>query len=81
MMTGFLYYQMRSPSMRSEITGRAQGANPKMKKISNAAVKTLPVAVPSIETQRAIIETLGALSVETEHPPGSTSASSQRWRL
>ena len=66
MMTEFLYYQMRSPSMRKEITGRAQGANPTMKKISNGAVKTLPVAVPSIATQRAIVGTLDALSAETQ---------------
>jgi len=65
-LTEFLYYQMRSPSMRKVITGRAQGANPTMKKISNGAVKTLPVAVPSIGTQRAIVETLDALSAETQ---------------
>ena len=65
MMTEFLYYQMRSPSLRKEITGRAQGANPTMKKISNAAVKTLPIAVPSIAIQRAIVETLNTLSDET----------------
>ena len=66
MMTEFLYYQMRSPSLRKEITGRAQGANPTMKKISNGAVKTLPIAVPSIATQRAIIETLNVLTTETQ---------------
>jgi type I restriction enzyme, S subunit len=66
LVTKFLYYQMRSPSMRKEITGRAQGANPTMKKISNGAVKTLPVAVPSIATQRAIAGKLDALSAETQ---------------
>ena len=48
-LTEFLYYQLRSPSLRIEITGRAQGANPTMKKISNGAVKTLPVVVPNIQ--------------------------------
>jgi type I restriction enzyme S subunit len=67
MMTEFLYYQMRSPSLRTKITGRAQGANPTMKKISNGAVKTLPIAVPPIATQRAIVETLNALTAETRH--------------
>jgi type I restriction enzyme S subunit len=66
MMTKFLYYHMRSPSMRKEIAGRAQGANPTMKKISNGAVKTLPVAVPPMSTQRAIVETLDSLSAETQ---------------
>ena len=65
-MTEFLYYQMRSPSLRKEITGRAQGANPTMKKISNGAVQTLPIAVPSIPTQRAIVRTLNVLAEETQ---------------
>lgn len=67
MMTEFLYYQMRSPSLRREITGRAQGANPTMKKISNGAVRTLPISVPSIASQQAIVETLNALTIETQH--------------
>ncbi len=66
MITKFLYYQMRSPSMRKEITGRAQGANPTMKKISNGAVKTLPITVPSISSQQAIVEMLDSLSAETQ---------------
>ena len=67
MMTEFLYFQMRSPALRKEIMGRAQGANPTMKKISNGAVKTLPIAVPPIATQRAIVETMNALTEETQH--------------
>jgi type I restriction enzyme S subunit len=63
--TEFLYYQMRSPSLRKEITGRAQGANPTMKKISNAAVRTLPITVPPMVTQRAIVKTLDGLATET----------------
>jgi type I restriction enzyme S subunit len=66
MMTEFLYYQMRSPSLRKEITSRAQGANPTMKKISNGAVKILPIAMPSITTQRAIVKTLNGLAAETQ---------------
>ena len=54
------------PYVRREITGRAQGANPTMKKISNAAVKTRPLTVPPILTQRAIVETLKALTDETQ---------------
>jgi type I restriction enzyme S subunit len=67
MMTEFLYYQMRTPALRKEITGRAQGANPTMKKISNGAVKTLPITVPPLATQCAIVETLNALTVETQN--------------
>jgi type I restriction enzyme S subunit len=66
MMTEFLYYQMRSPALRKEIMGRAQGANPTMKKISNGAVKTLPISVPSISTQKAIVKTLDALTEDTQ---------------
>ena len=65
-LTVFLYYQLRTPVLRAEIMGRAQGANPTMKKISNGAVKTLPIAVPSIATQQTIVETLDALSEETQ---------------
>jgi type I restriction enzyme S subunit len=66
MMTEFLYYQLRSPSLRKEITGRAQGANPTMKKISNGSVRTLPIAVPPIAEQRAIVKTLNSLIVGTQ---------------
>lgn len=66
-MTEFLYYQLRTPALRKEIMGRAQGANPTMKKISNGAVKTLPITVPPIATQQAIVETLNTLTDETEH--------------
>lgn len=66
MLAEFLYYQLRSPSLRREITDRAQGANPTMKKISNRAVRTLPIALPSIDTQRSIVGTLDALLEETQ---------------
>jgi len=65
-LTEFLYYQLRTPVLRAEIMGRAQGANPTMKKISNGAVKTLPIAVPPIATQQTIVETLDVLSEETQ---------------
>jgi type I restriction enzyme S subunit len=65
-LTEFLCYQLRTSVLRKEIMGRSQGANPTMKKISNGAVKTLPIAVPSIDTQQAIVETLDALTEETQ---------------
>ena len=65
-MTEFLYYQMRAPTLRNEIIGRAHGANPTMKKISNGAVKTLPITVPPITTQRAIVDALNSLATETQ---------------
>lgn len=65
MITEFLYYQMRTPALRREIMGRAQGANPTMKKISNGAVKTLPIVVAPLTAQRVVVETLDALSAET----------------
>ena len=66
MLTEFLYFQMRTPALRKEIMGRAQGANPTMKKISNGAVKTLPIAVPPMATQQTIVETMNALTEETQ---------------
>ncbi len=66
MVTEFLYFQMRTTMLRKEIMGRAQGANPTMKKISNSAVKTLPVMVPSIATQMAIVETMNELTKEIQ---------------
>jgi type I restriction enzyme S subunit len=65
MMTEFLYYQMRTPSLRKEITSRAQGANPTMKKISKGAVQTLPIRVPSISVQKQIVTQLNSLTAET----------------
>jgi type I restriction enzyme, S subunit len=64
--TEFLYYQLRTPSLRAEITSRARGANPTMKKISNGAVQTLPIAMPPVATQQAIVEKLDALTAETQ---------------
>lgn len=66
MLTEFLYYQMRSAALRKEITRRAQGANPTMKKISNGSVKTLPINVPPMVIQHAIVETLNDLTEETQ---------------
>jgi type I restriction enzyme S subunit len=37
-----------------------------MKKISNGAVKTLPIAVPSIAVQKSIVEQLDSLTTETQ---------------
>ena len=65
-LTKFLYYQLRTPELRTEIMGRAQGANPTMKKISNGAVKTLAISVPPIATQQAIVAKLEALTEETQ---------------
>ena len=65
MMTEFLFYQMRTSSLRTEITSRAQGANPTMKKISKSAVQTLPIAMPSIATQKEIVVRLNAIFAET----------------
>ena len=65
-LTKFLYYQLRTPELRTEIMGRAQGANPTMKKISNGAVKTLPISVPPIATQQAIVAKLDSLREGTQ---------------
>ena len=65
-LTEFLYYQMQTPSLRREITGRAQGANPTMKKISKGAVQSLPITVPPISRQKEIVAQLAALATETQ---------------
>ena len=66
MMAEFLFYQMRTSSLRTEITSRAQGANPTMKKISKSAVQTLPITMPSIATQKEIVARLNAIVAETQ---------------
>lgn len=65
-LTEFLYFQMRTPELRKEITGRAQGANPTMKKVSNEAVRTLPICVPPIPEQQRVVNQLDALAAETQ---------------
>lgn len=65
-LTEFLYYQMRTPLLRQEITGRAQGANPTMKKINKSAVQSLPIVVPSLSLQKKIVAHLDTLSVEVQ---------------
>jgi type I restriction enzyme S subunit len=65
-MTEFLYFQLRTPALRSVITGRARGANPTMKKISKEAVQTLPICVPSILVQKRIVSQLKAVAVATQ---------------
>jgi type I restriction enzyme S subunit len=64
--TKFLYYQMRTSSLRNEIMSRAQGANPTMKKISKGAVQTLPIVVPSLSIQKNITTQLDELLDETQ---------------
>ena len=66
MITEFLYYQIRTPALRKEIMGRAQGANPTMKNISNGGVKTLPILVAPLAAQRVIVAKLDALATETQ---------------
>ena len=65
-LTKFLYYQMRTFSLRKEITSRAQGANPTMKKISKGAVQTLPIVVPALSVQKNIATKLDELLEETQ---------------
>ena len=64
--TEFLYYQLRSPHLRQEISRRAQGASPTMKKLSNGAVRNLSVSIPSIQVQRETVEGLNAVAAETQ---------------
>jgi type I restriction enzyme S subunit len=64
--TEFLYFQLRTPALRKEIAGRSQGANPTMKKISNGAVRTLPISLPPLETQNEIVTQLDDLAAETQ---------------
>ena len=66
-LTKFLYYQMRAPSLRKKITSRARGANPTMKKLSKGAVQSLPIVVPSLSKQKEIVIQLEALSTEILH--------------
>ncbi|SFJ54709.1 type I restriction enzyme, S subunit [Desulfomicrobium apsheronum] len=64
-MTEFLFYQLRTAKLRSEITSRAHGANPTMKKLNKEAVQTLPICVPTLPTQKSILNSLNRLADET----------------
>ena len=61
----FLYFHLRTPDLRKIITGRAQGANPTMKKVGKQAVQTLPIGLPPLPEQRRITARLDALQTET----------------
>lgn len=63
--TKFLYYALRTPTLREVISGRATGANPTMRKINKSAVQTLPLRVPAIRTQKDIVQKLDALAAKT----------------
>ncbi|OGV32506.1 MAG: hypothetical protein A2020_11980 [Lentisphaerae bacterium GWF2_45_14] len=65
--TDFLYFQMRAPALRAEIKGKAHGANPTMKKISNSDVKTLPIVIPPLAKQCTIVEVLKDLTAKTQN--------------
>ena len=54
----FLYFVLRSTELRDEITSRAKGANPTMKKLNKHAVQTLVVPLPSLERQGHFVETM-----------------------
>ena len=66
-LTRFLWYQLRTQKLRIEIMGRAQGANPTMKKIDKEAVQTLPIKVPSLETQRRVVDSLDNAAEDAKH--------------
>jgi type I restriction enzyme, S subunit len=65
-LTQFIHYQLQTMKLRIIITGRAQGANPTMKKIGKEAVQTLPIRITSISNQKQIVAKLDALSAETK---------------
>ncbi len=64
-LTDFLYFQLQSPKLRKEITSRAQGANPTMKKINKRAVQTLPIVVPSLSQQKNTVTHLKKIRSQT----------------
>jgi len=66
-LTRFVYYQLRSPSLRDIISNSARGANPTMKKITKQVVQQLPLVVPLIEDQRGAVDVLDRLLTETRN--------------
>ena len=65
-LTKFLYYQMRTTSLRKEITGRAKGANPTMVKINKGSIQTIPISFPPLGQQQIIIDNIEELSQFTQ---------------
>ena len=64
--TGFLYYQLRSPRFRKIITETAHEANPTMKKISNQDVKDFIIHYPCLTEQQKVVMYLDNVQGETE---------------
>jgi type I restriction enzyme S subunit len=64
--TKFLYYQLRSPQLRSIIKDSAHGANPTMKKINKQDVQNFKISYPSLSEQKSIVKKLDTLSSETK---------------
>lgn len=62
----FLYYQLRSTTLRESIMAKAHGANPTMKKVSKGDVQSLPVNYPTLSEQEHIVAGLEAIIEETK---------------
>lgn len=61
--TEYVYYQLRTSRLRQYFRESAQGANPTMKKINKAVVRTTPVLLPSLDEQRTQAARLSELEV------------------
>src|SRR5579862_2663629 len=55
----YLLFALMSPSARAHIEANAGGTSSSMRNISQAAVLTIPVLLPSVEHQRALAQRLG----------------------
>jgi len=75
-LTRFVYYCLRSADMRDHISSRAQGANATMSKIGKSVVQNIPITVPSLSSQEAIVQKLDETLMESDRL-----ASVQRMKL
>ncbi|MGW2818006.1 restriction endonuclease subunit S [Streptomyces sp. NPDC001415] len=57
----YLEVVLRSPTLRQQITGRAQGTSESMVKISAEMIRSLPVPLPSLDQQQHIVNVLSAV--------------------
>ena len=62
----FLWFQLRTEKLRNEIMKRAHGANPTMVKLAKGDVQALPIILPPVRVQQALVSRLEAMQAKAD---------------
>lgn len=65
-LTKFLYFQLRSRTLRDVISNVSHGANPTMRKINKTDVQNLPVWLPELGKQKEIVDSIELIIEQVE---------------